>query len=236
MLKKILFGALTVLLALSLVGCGAKKDAAKTDAPAEQKAEVTVEGAPDKAVLACAQLLAYGKTDAENQAAAGITEADAEKAKTQALMPITEAFKVYPLSDESVAEVTGKYVEKLQAAMDIKATVKTEDKEHPVVELSAVTINQEGVAKVAADNADLAALASAYEELKANGLSDDDLKASADFQQFAVESIDNYINEFPLNETATLEVTCNAVEGSDGKKYWAPADSEAVAKFVSGQK
>ena len=143
---------------------------------------------------------------------------------------------MYPLSDESVAEMTGKYVEKLHMAMDMKTTVKKDDKEHPVVELTATTINQEGAAKVAEENADLVALGTAYGELKANGLSDEDLKTSEDFQKFAMESIDNYINEFPLNETATLEVTCKAVEGSDGKMYWAPEDPTAVAKFVTGQK
>jgi len=237
MLRKILLGALTVLLALSLVGCGAKKDAAKTDAPAEQKTEaVTVEGTPDKAVLAYAQLYAYGIIEDENQAAAGMQQADIEKVQDQVLAPIVEAFKMYPLSDKSVEEMTTQYVGKLHMAMDIKATVKTEDKEHPVVELKATTINQEGAAKVAEENADLVALGTAYGELKAQGLTDEDLKASEDFQQFALESIDKYINEFPLNEEMTLEVTCDAVKGSDGKMYWAPQNPEAVAKFVSGQK
>ena len=237
MLRKILFGALTVLLALSLVGCGAKKDAAKTDAPAEQKTEaVTVEGTPDKAVLAYAQLYAYGIIEDENQAAAGMQQADIEKVQDQVLAPIVEAFKMYPLSDKSVEEMTTQYVGKLHMAMDIKATVKTEDKEHPVVELKATTINQEGAAKVAEENADLVALGTAYSELKAQGLTDEELKASEDFQQFALESIDKYINEFPLNEEMTLEVTCDAVKGSDGKMYWAPQNPEAVAKFVSGQK
>ena len=237
MLKKILFGALTVLLALSLVGCGGKKDAAKpAEAPAEQKAEVAVEGAPDKAVLAYAQLYAYGIIEDENQAAAGMTDADIDKVQDKILTPIVDAFKMYPLSDESVAEMTGKYVEKLHVAMDIKATVKTEDKEHPVVELSATTINQEGAKKVAESNADLVALGTAYGELKAQGLTDEDLKTSPDFQQFALESIDNYINEFPLNPEAKLEVTCEAAKGSDGKMHWAPQNPEAVAKFVNGQK
>ena len=236
MVRKILFGALTLLLALSLVGCGAKKDAAKTDAPAEQKAEVAVEGTPDKAVLAYAQLYAFGVIEDENQAAAGMTQADIDKVQDQVLAPVVNAFKEYPLSDESVAEMTGRYVEKLHTAMDMKATVKKEDKEHPVVELTATTINQEGAAKVTESNEDLVALGNAYGELKANGLTDEDLKASADFQAFALDSIDKYIDEFPLNEAATLEVTCKAVEGSDGKMYWAPEDPAAVAKFVTGQK
>ena len=215
MLRKILFGALTLLLALSLVGCGAKKDAAKTDAPAEQKAEVAVEGTPDKAVLAYAQLY---------------------KVQEQVVAPLVQAFSQYPLSEESVSTMTAQYIEKLHTAMDMKATVKTEDKEHPVVELKATTINQEGAAKVAETNEDLVALGTAYGELQAQGLTEEDLKTSPDFQQFALESIDKYINEFPLNEEATLEVTCKAVEGSDGKMYWAPENPEAVAKFVTGQK
>ena len=120
--------------------------------------------------------------------------------------------------------------------MDMKATVKKEDKEHPVVELTATTINQAGAAEVASNNEDLLALGAAYSELLEQGLTAEDLNASPDFQQFALESIDNFINEFPLNEEATLEVTCKAVEGSDGKMYWAPEDPEAVAKFVNGQK
>ncbi len=236
MLKKILFGALTVLLALSLVGCGGNKggDAGKKED--EKKTEVTVEGTPDKAVLAYAQLYAYGMVADENKMAAGMTDADIEKVQEQVITPLIEAFKMYPLSEESVATMTAQYIEKLHAAMDMKATVKKDDKEHPVVELTATTINQEGAAKVAEENTDLVALGTAYGELQAQGLTEEQLKASEEFQQFALESIDNYINEFPLNEAATMEFTCKAVEGSDGKMYWAPENPEAVAKFVTGQK
>ena len=45
----------------------------------------------------------------------------------------------------------------------------------------------------------------------------------------------DFINEFPLNPEQTLEVTCEAVQGSDGKMYWATQDPQAVAKFVSGK-
>ena len=236
MLKKILFGALTVLLALSLVGCGAKKDANADKKDAEQKAEVTVEGTADKAVLAYAQLHAYGMVEDENKTAAGLSDADIEKGKEQVLAPIVDTFKDYPLSDESISEMTDKYVEKLHAAMDIKATVKTEDKEHPVVEVTATTINKEGLAKVAAENSDLSTLANAYGELQAQGLTPEQLKESEEFQDFALESIDNFINEFPLNEAATMEFTCDAVKGADGKMYWKPQDEQALKNFVTGQK
>ena len=241
MLRKVLFGALTLLLALCLVGCGAKKDAAgdaKKD-EAAQKTEETAkapESSPDKAVLAYAQLYPYGVIEDENQKAAGMTEKDIEAVQDKVLSPIVDAFKQYPLSEESVAEMTGQYVSKLHTAMDMKATVKKEDKTNPVVELSATTINQEGAAKVAEANEDLVALGAAYGELQAQGLTEAQLKESPDFQQFALESINNFINEFPLNPESKIEVTCEAVEGSDGKMYWAPKNPDEVAKFVSGQK
>ena len=240
MLRKILFGALTLMLALCLVGCGGKKDAAGGDAKKEEpKVAENVkapEGSADKAVLAYAQLYAYGIIEDENQAAAGMTEKDIEAVQDQVLSPIVDAFKQYPLSDESVAEMTGQYVGKLHTAMDMKATIKKDDAKNPVVELTATTINQEGAAKVAETNEDLVALGTAYGELQAQGLTEAQLKESPEFQQFALESIDKYINEFPLNPESSIEVTCEAVEGSDGNMYWAPKDPQAVAKFVTGQK
>ncbi|MBR4903659.1 MAG: DUF5105 domain-containing protein [Selenomonadaceae bacterium] len=235
MLRKVLFGVLTVLLALGLVGCGGNKggDAGKKE---EKAPEVVVEGTADKAVLAYAQLYAYGDPDEDAVKAAGMTESDIESVQEQVITPLIEAFKQYPLNNDSVAAMTTQYIGKLKMAMDIKATVKTEDKEHPVVELKATTINEEGVGKVVETNTDLVALGTAYGELQAQGLTEEQLKESPEFQQFALESIDKFINEFPLNPESTLEVTCEAVQGADGKMYWAPQNPEAVAKFVTGQK
>lgn len=237
MVRKIVFGALTLLLALCLVGCGGKKEdtAKKDEAPAKTEEAQKVEGTADKAVLAYAQLYAYGVVEDENLAAAGLTEKDIEAVQDQVLSPIVEAFKQYPLSDESVAEMTGQYVGKLHAAMDMSATVKNDDASNPVVELHDTTINQAGAAQVAENNTDLVALGTAYGELQAQGLTAEQLKESAEFQQFALESIDKFINEFPLNAEQTLEVTCEVVEGSDGKMHWAPKDPAAIAKFVNGQ-
>lgn len=240
MLRKVLFGALTLLLALCLVGCGGKKDeggdANKKDEAKTEEAAKAPEAGADKAVLAYAQLYAYGVIEDENQAAAGMTEADIEKVQEQVLAPIVDAFKQYPLSDESVAEMTGRYVAKLHTGMDMKATVKKDDATNPVVELTATTLNAEGAAKVAESNEDLVALGTAFGELQAQGLTEAQLKESAEFQQFALESIDKFIDEFPLNPETSIEITCEAVEGSDGKMYWAPKNPEEVAKFVTGQK
>lgn len=238
MLRKVLFGALTLLLALCLVGCGGDKkdDAKKDNAPKAEEKAAAPEGSPDKAVLAYAQLYAYGVIEDENMKAAGMTDADVEKVQEQVIAPLIESFKQYPLSDESVAEMTGQYVAKLHVGMDMKATVKKEDATNPVVELTATTINQAGAAKVAENNADLVSLGTAYGELQAQGLTEEQLKESPEFQQFALDSINKFIDEFPLNPESSIEVTCKAVQGSDGKMYWAPEDPAAVAKFVTGQK
>lgn len=241
MFRKVLFGALTLLLTFCLVGCGGKKDdaAKKDEAAAAPKAEEKVEtptGSPDKAVLAYAQLYSYGVIEDENMAAAGMTEKDVEEVQNQIFTSLVNSFKEYPLNDESVAKMTEQYVAKLHKDMNIKATVKKEDKTHPVVELTASTIDQASAKKIAENNADLLALGEAYGELKAQGLTDDQLKESAEFQQFAIDSITKYINEFPLAPATSIDITCQMVQGTDGKVYWAPEDPTAVAKFVTAQK
>ena len=237
MVKRILFGALTLLLALTLVGCGGKKnaDADKKDQTAQKTEIVAPEGSADKAILAYAQLCAYGMPDDDALKAAGLTEKDVAAAKEKVVDPLLKSFSQYPLNDESINRIKKEYPEKLQAAMEIKATVKTDDKEKPVVELTATTINKDGAAKVAEENADLMALATAFDELKVQGLTDEDLKASEDFQAFALESLDKYVNEFPLNEQASVDVICVVKQGEDGKTYWAPEDISVVEKFVTGE-
>lgn len=236
MIKKIVLGALTLLLAICMVGCGGKKDDNANDSKNNNAQAEAPAYSADKAVLAYAQLFAYGIIEDENQQAAGMTENDIKEVQDQVIAPLVEAFKQYPLSDESVAEITGRYVAKLHAAMNMTATVKKDDATNPVVELTATTINQEGANEVAESNEDLVALGIAYGELQAQGLTEEQLKASPEFQQFALESIEKYINEFPLNPESSIEITCEAVTGSDGKLYWAPKDIEAVSKFVNGEK
>ena len=241
MLRKILFGALTLLLTFCLTGCGDEKkdDAAKKDEAAAPKAEEKVEtskGSPDKAVLAYAQLYSYGVIEDENMAAAGMTDKDVETVQNQIFTSLVDSFKEYPLNDESIAKMTEQYVAKLHRDMNIKATVKKEDANNPVVELTVRTIDQASAKKIAENNADLAALNTAYDELKAQGLTDAELKENAEFQEFALKSINKYINEFPLDPETSMDVTCQMVQGSDGKVYWAPEDPTAVAKFVTAQK
>ena len=231
MLRKILFGALTLLLALGLVGCGGNKggDAGKTAAPA-------VEGTPEKAVLAYAQLYAYGQVDDANKQSSNLTDVEIDNAKKEIAAQIDKAFGQYPIIPAQIDTLKEHYFDRLKTAMQMDATVKTEDKEHPVVELKATTIDPAEVTKAAEANADLTALANAFEELKAQGLTDEQLKESDDFQKFAVDAIDNFIKECPVANQTSLEVTCEAVKGSDGKMYWAPKNPAEISAFITGKR
>lgn len=238
MLKKLLFGALTLLLALSLVGCGGKKDEAK---PAENKPAAQNEAAPeaakpefsaDKAILAYAQLYAYGL--AEDEKAAGLTDADTKPIEDKVIGDLLQAFKAFPLSDENVENATATYIEKLHKGMEIKTVLKKDDPTAPVVEVSLETIDQAGAAQAAANSEDLKALNEALQELHAQGITDDQLKENAEFQDAVLQVIDSYTNEIPLKARTLKDFTCEAVQGSDGKMYWAPKDVEALAKFVNG--
>lgn len=236
MVRKIVFGALTLLLALCLVGCGGKKDAggdAKKDDAAQKTEVATPEFSADKAILGYAELYALGMSD--NTKATGLSEQDAKKIVDEWDEQVFGAFKKFPVSDESAEKLTAIYYARLATDMEISAKVKKEDAEHPVVELMAKPINQEEAAKFATESEDIQAIALALNELHENGVTDEDLKGSEEFQQAVVGVIESYINNIPLHEAKTLDVTCQLAEGSDGKVYWAPEDSVALAKFVTGQ-
>lgn len=241
MFKKLTLGALTLLLALTLVGCGGKKEEPKPAAdpkPAEQtetaKPEVAKpEFAADKAVLAYAQLFAYGVP--EDEKAAGMTEADMKPMQEKTIGALLQAFSMFPLSDENVQNATAAYVEKLHKGMEIKATLIKDDPGQPIVELSLEPLDVEGATQVSQNHQDVQALAMALEELHAEGITDDQLKQEPEFQTAVLEVIDNFTNEYPLKPRVTKQFTCKIVQGSDGKNYWAPENPEELAKFVSGQ-
>lgn len=232
MIRKILFGLLTALLALSLVGCGGDDSGDSS----EKKTETAKpEFSADKAVLGYAQLYSYGVPEDDAAKATGLSAKEIEEAQVQVIAPLIEAFREFPISEENAQAITTQYIEKLQAAMDIKTKLKTDDPKNPVVELTASVLNIEGVSKVAEENTDLVALGAAMAELQAQGMTEEQLKENAEFQKFALESINKFIDEFPLNPEESVEIRCEAIEGSDGKLYWAPADIDRLKKFVTGE-
>ena len=229
MVKKILFGALTLLLAICMVGCGAKKDGnadVKTDATAP-------EATADKAVLAYGQLYAYGDPDEDVIKAAGLTAKEVEDIQAQVIGGPMFAFANFSLTKENLESLMKQYTEKLKSSTNVTATIKKEDKENPVVELTVATINNDASTKAA--EIDLNVLNKALEELKAQGLTDEQLVASAEYQTFALESLNKIINAVSFNSATSIEVPCVIVE-KDGKKYWAPKDIEAIDKFIWSKK
>ena len=229
MLRKILFGALTLLLALGMIGCGGKKD----DAAAKKDTAVAVEGTADKAILAYAQLYAYGNPDEDAVKAAGLTEDEIKKAQEQVIGGSMFAFANFSLNKQNLESTVKQYNEKIKSKTNVKVTIKKDDKENPVVELTAATINNEASTK--AGESELNTLNKALEELKAQGLTDEQLVASDEYQAFALESLGKIIDAVAFNAESSIEIPCVAVEKADGKKYWAPKDVEAVGKFIWGK-
>lgn len=229
MLRKIVFGLLTALLALSLVGCGGNADSGKKVEP-EPKPEFSA----DEAILAYAQLYAYGLAADETQAATGLTNAEIEQLQREFIEPMNDAFKGYPLSDENVQKMTAKFVKNLRLKMDIKTKIIKDDLKNPVVELTATTIKNEELDDVTEKNTDLVALGVAMGELQKQGMTEEQLKANPEFQKFVLESLSRFIDEFPLNPEASISVPCKMIQGFDGKMYWAPVDADKIKNFVAG--
>ena len=231
MLKKFTFAALTFLFTLCMIGCGDDKSAGDKNSDASK-----VEGSADKAVLAYAQLNAYGIIEDENQAAAGMAENDIKDVQDRVLAQLVQAFQNFPLSDENIDKITKQYVAKLHVAMNLKTTIKKDDPKNPVVELTARTINRENTDKVAETDENLLALGNTLYQLQLAGFTYEQLKNDPNFQAAAMETISNFISEFQLNDEKSIDITCEALKGSDGKMHWAPQNPQDITKFVNGQK
>ena len=225
MFKKSFMAMMALFLVLFVTGCGGgNKD------NAQKAAADKPEFSADQAVLGYAEMYAFGVTEHEKEA--GLTEADLQKYGNKIIGETTEAFAEFPLSEDNVATMVGNYVGTLSQAMEMKAEVVKDDPEHPVVKLSAKTLNQKGAEEVAANNEDLLALGTAMGTLQAQGLSLDEMKANEEFQKSAMEVLNKFVSAFPMNPEASIEVTCDKVKGADGKFYWAPQDKAALETFV----
>ena len=218
MLRKIFFCALT-LAAICLVGCGEEK----------------IEGSPDKAILAYAEIAMTG--DSANMEAAGFTDNDRKEIRYNMANTFINALNsIAPLSQESAEEVTRIYFDKLKGAINFQTTLKKNDADRPVVEITTTPIDQGATARTAAaKNEELIALIGMVGKLKSEGATDDDLKGNAEVQNLAIAALTKYIDNIHFQEEKTFEVLCHKVTGSDGKVHWAPADSDAFVSFLTGQ-
>lgn len=216
MIRKIFVCAL-MLAAVVLSGCGGGK----------------VVGTPDKAVLAYCEIITMGESP--NLAAAGFSEEDNKNLRKKIVNVFAESFAgVVPLSDESADALAKIFYDNSKAKMTFQAKIKTDDAEHPVVELTTTPFDLGKAAGTPNDN--LIALMGMVGKLKSDGATDEQLKANAEVQKLAVTAFGKYFGEISVREEKTLEVPCNKVTGTDGQTHWAPADVNALTDFILGEK
>ena len=164
----------------------------------------------------------------------GLTEDEIKKVQEQVIGGPMFAFANFSLSKENLESVVNQYTEKIKAKTNVKVTLKKDDAENPVVELAVSTINNDASTKAAEEELNI--LNKALEELKAQGLTDEQLVASAEYQAFALESLNKIIDAYVFNAESNLEVPCVAVDKAEGKKYWAPKDISAIENFIWSKK
>ena len=141
----------------------------------------------DKAVLGYSEIMAYGVSD--SMAATGMTKAQEEQIQEAVIGDLLKAFAKFPLNDANVEDITATYITKMKAAMQIKTKIKTDDAEHPVVEVTANVLDQAGAAKLAETNEDIIALGVVLGALQANGYTVEQFKQDPDFQKATLECI-----------------------------------------------
>lgn len=192
-----------------------------------------VEGSPDKAILAYAEI--FMKGDSENLAAAGFSEEYAENIRAQ----MTEAFKdsfndIAPLNDASLQLVAQKFYSHFNDKIVFNATLKKTDPKNPVVELTTTPPDQIAANRAALNNDELIALIGMVAHLKANGATDEQLADNPQVQMLAVAALEKYIVNIPLQPQKSLDVTCEPVKGSDGKTLWVPQNLKVFKNFIRG--
>lgn len=215
---KILICAMTFVVMLA-TGCGG---------------EEKVEGSPDKAILAYAEI--FMKGESENLEAAGFSEEYKENIRGQMTEAFSDSFKdVAPLNDASLNQVAQKFYTRFKDDIKFKATLKKADAKNPVVELTTTPPDQIGANRAAVNNDELIALIGMVGQLKADGATDEQLANNPEVQKLAVTALEKYIDNIPLQAEKSLDVICEAVKGSDGKTLWVPQDLKVFKNFIRGQ-
>ncbi len=213
--RRLLLPFVAILAMFLVAGCGDKpKDTA------------------DKAVLAYAELYAYGDTDKTE--ATGMTKEQKEKISEALLTEVDQMFQSMMLSENNAVAVTNYYVADRKANMNLKAKVKKDDSENPVVELTATPVDKAELDKLLQTNEDLLALGVVLGMAQQQGV---DVRNDASYQQGAMDVLRKFIDEIPYDEEKTLDVPCQLVKSDDGKTlHWAPKDPKAIQKFLDGEK
>lgn len=216
MLRKV-FGCALMLAMMICAGCGGSDK---------------VIGAPDKAVLAYAELVTMGESP--NMTAAGFSEDDNKNLRKMMTKTFETSFsEIVPLSDQSSDDLANVFYANSKAKIKFKATLKTDDAERPIIELTTTPFDMSNAANVYAPNDELIALIGMVGKLKSDGATDEQLKANPEVQKLAVEVFGKYLKELPIQGEMTCAVACKKVTGTDGNIHWAPDDVIALMNFIT---
>lgn len=213
--KKLLLPLVAILATFLIAGCG-------DDKPKDSA---------DKAVLAYAELYAYGDTDKVE--ATGMTKAQKEQISEALHSETDEMFKSMMLSHDNAVAITDYYIADRKANMELKAKVKKDDAKNPVVELTATPIDAKGASAQMEQNSDVVAMGVYIGLAQQQGV---DVRTDPVYQQGAMDTLRAVIDAMPYEGEKTLDVTCELVKSDDGKTlHWAPKDPQAIRKFLDGE-
>lgn len=215
MLRKVLV-CMLMLTAVLMVGCG------------EQK----VDGTPDKAILAYAEIVTMGESP--NMTAAGFSEEDNKNLRKMMFKVFEDSFSaIVPLSDKSAEDLANIFYANSKAKVKFQSKLKTEDAERSIIELTTTPFDMSNIINAYAPNDELIALLGMVGKLKSDGATDEQLKSNPEVQKLAVEVFGKYLEEIPIQSEKTYEVACRKVTGTDGNVHWAPEDVDALMDFIT---
>ena len=188
----------------------------------------------DKSILAWTELYATGTSS--HLADAGIPSSSEQDVKDTLNKTIIGEMQGFPLSDANMKEATNYFLNHLKEITKVTTTLKGNDAKNPVVEVKAVTIDNNATdQELLMNNAGIKTLMETVQTSAALGKTIDDMKTDAAFQTIAIESVKLFIDDLPTAER-TLDVKCVVGKGEDGKTlYWMPEDPEALAVFAQGR-
>ena len=217
MQKKFLFSIFSVLMIFCLTACGSEAEKPKFSA--------------DKSILGWAEMDAFGNS--ANVAATGMDKAQQEQLSNAVVKGTTELLTAFPVSDVCLDKFAKDYFSQLPAKMNISTKIKKDDAEHPVVEVTANVIDVSKVNDIASKSENLAQITLVMEQLHEKGVTDEQIKNDAEFQQELAATFVKYLDEMPLIQK-TYDVTCKIAQGEDGNLYYVPEDGDALKKFLGG--
>ena len=163
----------------------------------------------------------------------GIFPADSSHVTALVNTNLKKIFKDYPLSDENFDILKLKYISNLRRIVDLQTRTKRRSDTNTVIELTAAPADFDSINNAASSDEGLKELAAVLNELRAQGFTDEDLKADKKFQKTAYKKFGKFLESLSAGERQSIDITCEVVHGEDGQKYWVPEQRAILAKFFN---